>query len=217
MAPISEPVTMATDYALGLGALCGGVLLWRAGSRSGHLSVRLWGAAFFAVAVAAILGGTWHGFSPMLFAASGWMLWKATLAAAGFASFFLVAAAAIASVARRNAVWIVAAAAGKLALFLVWTVSHDEFDPVIYDSASAMAAVLALELFAFRRSRDASAPWIVAGILLSFAAAAVEALRLSPGGPFTHNDLYHAVQLVGLFFLYRGGRLLRDQGVERAR
>ena len=93
-----------------------------------------------ALAAAAFLGGTWHGFSGQLSLPSATLLWKVTLAATGTASFFLLAGAAFGSLSTRAAIAVTAAAAAKLLVFLVWSASHDEFDGVIVDSTAAMAA-----------------------------------------------------------------------------
>ena len=207
-APIVQPVTFATDCALGLAAVAAAFLLAR-GRRV--LPVHLWAAGFFALGAAAFLGGTWHGFSVHLSAPSANLLWKATLAGTGGASFFLVAGVAFGSLERRAAIGTTALAAAKLAGFLFWAASHDEFDRVILDSAGAMAAILVLQGIAWVRRRAQSAPWITAGILLSFAAAAVEALGFSPGKQFSHDDLYHVVLIGALYLLYRGGRLLETR------
>jgi 4-amino-4-deoxy-L-arabinose transferase-like glycosyltransferase len=42
--------------------------------------------------------------------------------------------------------------------------------------------------------------------------ALVQVLRVGPLGPFNHNDLFHVVQMVGLWLFYRAGRLFRDRG-----
>jgi uncharacterized protein DUF6962 len=42
--------------------------------------------------------------------------------------------------------------------------------------------------------------WMTAFVLVSIAAAVVQQTRI----PF-HNDLYHAIQLAGLWLLYRAG------------
>jgi len=156
-----------------------------------------------------LLGGTWHGFSGQLSLPSATLLWKVTLAATGTASFFLLAGAAFGSLSTRAAIAVTAAAAAKLLVFLVWSASHDEFDGVIVDSTAAMAAILVLAAVAWIRRRAPASRWIAAGILLSAAAAVVEALSLSPGPFFSHDDLYHVVQIAALYLLYRGGRLLR--------
>lgn len=207
---VSQPITLATDYALGLTALAGAILLARRRSGPGPLPTRLWAAGFACVSAAAFLGGTWHGFAPALPAVASAALWKATMAGTGLASFFLVAGAAFGSVARRPAAWLTAAAAGKLGVFLLWAAFHDEYDGVVVDTALAMAAILLLQLVAWLRRRAASAPWIAGGILVSLAAAAVEAIGLSPGGPFSHDDLYHVIEIGALLLLYRGGLRLDE-------
>jgi len=60
---VNEPVTMLTDYALALVSAWLGLRLMRI--------EKFWAVAFLALALAAFLGGTWHGF---------WqndLLWKA--------------------------------------------------------------------------------------------------------------------------------------------
>jgi peptidoglycan/LPS O-acetylase OafA/YrhL len=114
-------------------------------------------------------------------------------------------------VGRRLAAAITALAAAKLAAFLVWAAFHDEYDGVVIDTGVAMGAILLLQLVARVRRRARSAPWIAAGILVSVAAAAIEAAGVSPGGPFTHDDLYHLVQIGGVLLLYRGALRLETQ------
>ena len=201
---ISQPLTLATDYALGLTALAAAVLLARKRKGRGSLPARLWAAGLASLAAAAFLGGTWHGFSPRLPEIAASAIWKATLAATGLASFFLVAGTARGSVRPRPAIAVTALAAAKLAAFLLWAASHDEYDGVVADTGVAMGAILLLQLAAWVRRRAPSAPWIAAGILVSVAAAAIEAAGVSSGGPFTHDDLYHLVQIGGVLLLYRG-------------
>jgi len=208
---LTQPVTFATDCALGLAALVGAFFLARDCRGPGRLPVRLWAVGFLALGAAAFLGATWHGFSVHLAAPSAKLVWKATLAGTGCASFLLVAGASFGSLARRAAIGVTAAAAAKLGVFLFWAASHDEFDGVILDSAAAMAAILILQGMAWTRRRARSAPWIAAGILLSFGAAAVEALGFSPGKQFSHDDLYHVIQIGALYLLYRGGGLLETR------
>jgi hypothetical protein len=178
--------------------------------RTRRLSLRFWAAGFAAVGAAALLGGTWHGFSARLALPSATLLWKATLAAAGLAGFFLIAGAAFASVSRRAARWVAAIAAVKLGAFLLWAVASDAFDSVIVDSGLTLAAILTLQLIAFARRGAASAPWIFAGLAVSTAAAAIEAIRPALPAPLGPDAVYHLVQTAGLFLFYRGGLLFAD-------
>jgi hypothetical protein len=202
---ISEPITLATDYVLGAAALVGAILLARH-TRGRGPAIGLWAAGFLSLSAGAFLGGTWHGFSPRLPEAIGEVLWKGTLACAGAASFFLLAGAAFASLEPRKARRLVAIGALKLAAFLFWAVTHDGFEGVIADSGLAMIGILALQTAAWRRRRDPAAPWVVSGILLSAAGAAIEAAGVTPGRLLTHDDLYHVIQTGSLYLLYRGGR-----------
>lgn len=209
---ISQPITLATDYVLGAAALVGALLLARHSRGPGRPAILLWAAGFLSLSAGAFLGGTWHGFSPRLPDPIGAALWKATLVAAGAASFFLLAGAAFASLGRREARWLARIAALKLAVYLVWASAHDGFEGVIVDSGVSMAAILILQATAWRRRRDPAAPWVVSGILLSFGAATIEALGVTPGELLSHDDLYHVVQTGSLYLLYRGGRLFDEGG-----
>jgi hypothetical protein len=55
--------------------------------------------------------------------------------------------------------------------------------------------------------------WIRRAVLSSLAGLAVLILKLSPHPSFNHNDLYHMIQMGGLYCLYRGALLLnRSRG-----
>lgn len=186
-------------------------MLARAADR--RRSVAFWAGGFAAIGVAAILGGTWHTLSPRLGAPSADLLWKPTLAAAGLAGCLLLAGAAFASVSRRGATWVAGAAAIKLAVFLGRALPGDAFDPVVFDSAATLAAILALQMFAFGTRRAPSAPWVLGGVAVSALAAAVETLRPAFPAPLGPDAVYHIIEIVGLFLFYRGGLLFDDVDV----
>ena len=207
----AEAVVAVTDYLLAAAAFAGAWALLRAAPRRPGRGLRLWAAGFVSLGAAALLGGTWHGFHARIGDPTGEVLWKATLASAGLAGFLLVAGAAFSFVPRRAAGWTTAAAAIKFAVFLPAALSSDGFGPVILDSAATLAALLLLALLALRRRRaPEAARWILAGIALSAAAAAIEVVRPGLPWPLTPDAAYHLVQLLALVFFYRGGRLFPD-------
>ncbi len=57
-------------------------------------------------------------------------------------------------------------------------------------------------------SRREGILWLKRAIAVSVAGLAVLVLKLSPHRHFNHNDLFHAVQMGGLYCLYRGAALL---------
>jgi hypothetical protein len=48
-----------------------------------------------------------------------------------------------------------------------------------------------------------------AGILVLFAATGIQALRVDYFSPLDHNGLYHLATMIGVLFLYAGGRRLK--------
>ena len=187
---IHEPMTMATDYALGA------VAAWFAFSlfRSSQTSQKFWALAFAALAAGAFLGGAWHGF------VQSDLLWKATALSVGIASFGMVTGSAL-SVTPGKFLPILAAL--KLAVYSGWMLFHDEFIYVVVDTGIAFAVVAGLHLWRFNR-------WILAGVAVSVAAALVQASGFALHAHFNHNDLYHVIQIGAMFLLYRGARRLSD-------
>jgi hypothetical protein len=180
---MSEPVTMLTDYALGAVSAYLGVRLLRFS--------KYWAAAFLALALAAFLGGTWHGL---------WqhdLLWKATILSVGVASFGMVAGSAMLTTREPLRRILFSFAALKLLLYSGWMLFHDDFVWVIADTGSALAIVGALHVWRFNG-------WMLAGVGASVAAALAQASGLALHRHFNHNDLYHVVQIAAMLLFYRG-------------
>jgi hypothetical protein len=208
---VSEPTTLITNTVLAALAVFWGIRLWWHGRQSLQVSRMVWAGAFVAVAVGAVAGGAVHGLAAKLGPAGVTAGWKVTVLSVGLASFCLLAGALLASFGGTLRQFFLALAALKLTLYTFWMIGHDDFKYVINDYGSAMLMVLLLEVFAWWRYRAASAPWILGGIAISFLAAGIQQSGLGVHRYFNHNDLYHVVQMAGLYLLYRGGRRLRDR------
>ena len=156
---ITEPMTMATDYALAALCLVLAVHLWTLSRRVG-----LWIAAFLVTALAAILGGTAHGFRIPL--GEHWqVVWTLTVWSIAAGSVLLVAAG-VRSVLRSDA------------------------------SSEA--------------KRREGIRWLKWAIAVSLAGLAVLVTKLSIHEHFNKNDLYHLIQMGGLYCLYRGALRLHN-------
>lgn len=208
--PVSEPMTLLTDYLLAALVLVFALRLDPSG-HPGQRSVRMWSLAFYASASAAFTGGTYHGFHPYLPSLAAVLLWKVTVYAVGLASLFLFAGAVFSVLdgARRRV--LIGLAGVKFILYAAWMAVHDDFRYVIYDYAPTLLFVLLLQMAALWKRREESAPWIIAGIMVSFVGAGVQASGFAPHPHFNHNDLYHVIQMGAFWLLYRGGLLLRDR------
>jgi len=202
-------MTMITDYAMGALAFVLAMRLVGDGTAGRQLSGRLWAAAFVMTAVAAFVGGTYHGFVQWLPGSAGRAMWKATLLATGLGSACLLAAA-VAAVAGPLRTALAGVVIAKLA-FYIWTIAtKDSFTLVIADYGTALVAVV-LAAWVIRPSGLTPATWwITAGVAVAVVAGVIQWARLAPHVHFNHNDLFHVVQMASLYLLYRGGLLLRD-------
>ena len=204
---IAEPSTLLTDYAL---ASVTGWLAWSLFRvREGQRARSFWALAFAALALAAALGGTWHGFAPAFAPIAVILVWKATVLSVGIASFGMLAASANAVTTGAARKVLLAFAAVKLAVYSGWMLGHDEYIWVILDTGCALLLVAALNLWTVR---DPASRWILAGVGVSVLAAAAQASGFALHRHFNHNDLYHVIQVAAMVLFYVGARGLRDRG-----
>lgn len=205
---ITEPMTMLTDYTLAGVTGWLGLRLWRV--RDKQQSRAGWSLAFEALALGAVLGGTYHGFAQAFDERTHHLLWRVTTFAIGIASFGMLAGSALAATTGAPRRTIVALAAVKLASYSAWMLLHDAFIYAIADTGIAMAAVGAMHGWRWVGTRDRASLWILGGVGVSALAAAVQASGLVLHRHFNHNDLYHVVQVAAMALFYLGARQLRD-------
>ena len=182
---MTEPTTVLTDYALAAVSAWLGAKLFAAS--------RGWAIAFLALALAALLGGTWHGF---------WKsdaLWKATTLSVGVASLGMVIGSALHVVQGSPRRLLVAFAAMKCLLYGAWMLRHDDFIWVIADTGSALLVVALLHLYRLNG-------WMLGGVAVSIVAGLAQASGLALHQHFNHNDLYHMIQIAAMVLFYRGVR-----------
>lgn len=175
---VAEPMTLATDLMLTVAAAVFAMRLWRV-----H---RMWALAFLFTAAGSFFGGVHHGFAPHLAPIGSLLLWKATVFSIGLASFFLLAGSH-----RRLALFAIA----KLVVYMTWMTMHNQFTYVILDYGLTL---LIVGIVVHTR-------WVIASIVLSVIGAIVQQSGFALHEHFNHNDLYHVIQLVALWLLYRGG------------
>ncbi|HJS73390.1 MAG TPA: hypothetical protein VJ921_03810 [Vicinamibacteria bacterium] len=69
-----------------------------------------------------------------------------------------------------------------------------------------------------REARRAGHRWLKRAVAVSLVGLAVLVLKSAPHRHFNHNDLYHLIQMGGLYCLYRGAELLHGlSGSDRRR
>jgi hypothetical protein len=206
---ITEPTTLATDYLLAVFtawlarrlALASRVAEWNGFiERTG--AQQWWSVAFLATAVAGAAGGTVHGFQQVLARSVTNLLWLATLESLVVAAFAVVSAAIVLIGWGRTATFAATfAAAVAFGSYGLWIVKNPVFVAAIAAYGVAFAVLLAVRLRV--RPLDRGGRFLIAGIVVSAVAAAIQQSGLSLHRYFNHNDLYHVVQAVGVWLLYR--------------
>jgi hypothetical protein len=205
MIPTGEVVTMATDYLLAATAFGAAMWLWKTAAGTPG---RWWAAAFVATGVAAVLGGTSHGYAPVLDKQAHGLVWRVTYVTVGVANFCVLYGAALAALPRRVRRAALAILFVRLLAVAAGLVALAQFRYVLYDYAITLAGLLALAAALGARGRP-GAGWVVAGVAASALGAVVQLAHIGQGRVFNHNDLFHVVQAIGIVLYARGGRDLR--------
>ena len=208
---ITEPMTVITNVILGIVAFILAVRLAYQTAAIGSASGGLIAAGLLATSFAALLGATAHGTDPARDRAQRARVWRGALYTAGFISATTLASVAFfaAKGAVRAAILIFAGV--KLIAFLVRVARRPEFRIVAADYGGALAVLLVAAAYAAFRWRLDGASWLIGGVLVALGGGIVQARRIGFHRHFNHNDLYHVIQLVALYAIYRGGSVLVDR------
>ncbi len=206
---MTEPMTMLTDYALGLLALTFGYATLRKNRVDGSTSRSLWACAFLSLSLGALAGGTWHGFQWE--ESLGDSLWKTTTLSMGFTSLFMTTAIVFANCGGKARKGWLALVGIKFLLYAGLSTISDDFRIVIADYGSAMLVILAIALVQTLRKSRPEAPWLATGVGVSLIASGIQASGISLHEHLNHNDLFHLVQMPALYLFLRGGILLQDR------
>jgi hypothetical protein len=204
-------VSALTDFLLAcLAFFCAGALAGRhAQPRS---AAWYWRGAMFFLALAALLGGTDHGFvEPAGLARAP--IQRTTWVVLGLmtASVLLTLGAQFLGPTRQRLLGGLAAA--QLLAYLVAVVVVDSFLVVVVNYLPVILAMLAFNVHGLWRGRgEGPGHWtIVFGLLVLLLASTVQALRIDTFSPLDHDALYHLISMPGVVLLYFGGRRLKTQ------
>lgn len=206
---LTEPAVALTDFALAIECAVFVLLLSR-GDASDR-TLRFWFVVFFASAgLASLLGGGVHGFFPDKGSDGRQILWQATLLAilvTGLAAWNIGAGLLL---TERNASTVRRLAILQLVIFsFVVMFVRDEFFIAIIAYLPATLFLLFGLMAGYRRRRLPALRWGIAGLGLTFLAAAVQRLSIAIHPHyFDHNALYHVIQGAGLWMIFLGARCI---------
>ena len=200
-----EPMTVLTDVLLAVAAVFGGVKIYSVSSAPVHFYFAL---SFFLIALGALTGATIHAIRHTSRVSWVPLLWRITGIAVGTsvtamlaATFYHLLPADYADLLR----WTVL---GLSIIYAAWIWRDYRFQNVIVFYSISMAFILGAMALNYVSTGSPGAKLIAVGILISFGAAAIQRSGFKLARHFNHNDIYHVIQLVGLYFFYRGALLL---------
>jgi hypothetical protein len=207
---MTEPDVTLTDYALALecAVFCAVALRWPATDALLRALRRWWVTFFASIGVSSLLGGTVHGFFNVEGTPGYAILWPATILALGVTSTATWTIAAYVQLREPVRSWVRRAAIAQLAVYtlIVLFVSRHFVVAIAAYLPAVLFLLIALSA-AYGRTRERAIASGVAGLALTFVAAAVQQLRVAIHPVyFDHNALYHAIQGVALFLIFLSAR-----------
>jgi hypothetical protein len=211
---MTEPDVTLTDYLLC--AECAAFAWLIARESANPIGLQRWTVFFFVfTALAALFGGTVHGFYAAESGSTGRVLWKISMLAIGATALTAWAIGAHLLFGHHRLQFILSIAATLTAVYAAVIVFvTDEFWVAVTGYLPAAMFLFAGFLRAAIRTRASWARLGAWGLVLSFAAAAIQQLRIAVHPVyFDHNALYHVVQAVALALLFMASRgLLAAKG-----
>jgi len=206
---INEADVTLTDYGLAVEAALLAWLLYRANAgRSPIKAFFVW--FYLSISLAALLGGTYHGFFSNQANLTATTLWRGVLVTIGVTAFTAWRIGALLVFSSNVAGWIGRIAALELVLYSLAAIFL--WQSFAFAIVNYLPAVLFLTFtlgLYFGRHRESSTLVGLAGLLLTFVAASVQHFKVSLHPDyFNHNAFYHVLQGVALFAIFVAARRL---------
>lgn len=203
---MTEPDVAITDFLLTLEAALFSLLLWRSGSADSDLRIPF--AVFFgATAAAALAGGLVHGFFAASVSGAGLALWRISLLALGIVALatWTIGARLVLTTPAALVVQMLAVAITVAYASVIVAVS-DSFWIAIADYVPPTLFLFVAFAVVYRRDDLPTLSGLL-GLALTLLAAFVQQRKIALHPVyFNHNALYHAIQAVGLFLIFRSAR-----------
>ncbi len=205
---MTEPDVALTDYGVTLEcAMLTGLLFRREPARRGLRN--LFALLFASAGVAALAGGTVHGFF-LRESALGAILWRIVLLAVGLTALAGWSIGGRLLFPERTARLVEVLAAVECAAYTFVVLAIDQsFWIAIANYAPSVFFVAFSFLVAYRRHGEGPLLAGLVGLLLMIAGAIVQRLRLAlHPAYFIHNALFHVIQMAAFLLVFVAGRHL---------
>jgi hypothetical protein len=204
---LTEPDVTLTDYGMALECALLTGLLFRGVTRRGNLR-RSFAVFFACVGLAALVGGTVHGFFHDDGSMAGSALWRVTLLALGAAAIAAWSIGGRLLCSDKAARWIEMLAAVEFAAYAIVVLAVDQrFLVAIVNYAPSIVFLGTAFLVLYVRTRQPRTLSGLVGVLLTILAALVQQIQIGVATvQLSHNALYHLIQMTALGLIFLAGR-----------
>jgi hypothetical protein len=206
---LNEPSVTLTDYFLTIE--CGLFAWWLAGiSPAENMLQAYFVGIFIALALAALFGGTVHGFFPAETSLGNRILWPCTMLAVGAAAYCAWGIGSTLLLATATANWIMLAAGILLLIYSVVVLFFFRgFGlAILHYLPAVLFATTAFAILTIQQMQWAPAFGFL-GLIGTVIAAGLQARRVAIHPIyFDHNALYHLIQAAALVLVYLSARTI---------
>lgn len=82
---------------------------------------------------------------------------------------------------------------------------------IMYTMGASGALMVAGCHAAYIKKEDGVMKWLISGIAVTLIGAIIQRTGFRHNLDFNHNDAYHVIQILGLYFFFKGASRLRDR------
>ncbi len=211
--PVYEPMTVFTDILITIFGIWFGRIIYM------WFTVRLmevhfhFGNYFFLVAFTAFTGALFHAFYPEYETIRDF-LWKLTMLGMVLSVFAMLMGTAYYVLPFETVQWVKWVILASMIPFIVWFyVDHDLMNAVkLYIPSTIL--VMVIMAYGWLGKGDIANAWILGGLLVTLCGASFTVTKIGFHQHFNHNDIFHIIQIVGMYLIYRGSMLLSNYGMK---
>lgn len=198
---ITEPMTMITDYLIALELILFIIFLQPSISNLSRLSIVF---LFITTVVGAIAGGTSHGFTEYLGEDRHKFTWSLTVQSIAVGTTFFELALIVEYFSSMTQILLILLILSQLVMYQIWIMGKDEvtFLYVIINYGGTMIISLLFLIFRYLQEDEQSVEYLIIGIVIAFIAAGIQQSGFKLHTHFNHNDIFHVIQMIALYFFY---------------
>jgi len=168
---------------------------------------------FFLVAFTASIGALFHVFYPEYETIRDF-LWKLTMLVMIFSVFAMLMGTVYYLLPFETVQWVKWIILATMVPFIVWFyVDHDLINAVKLYIPSTILVIMVMA-YGWLGKGDIGAAWVLSGLLVTLFGASFTVTKIGFHQHFNHNDIFHIIQIVGMYLIYRGTMLLSNYGMK---